>query len=217
MFKLIAQNGVEYPLAAPVTTIGREGCDILLLQDDQVSRRHAQLEQRGDTLLLTDLGSTNGVFVNRVRLQEPRPLQPGDVVRVGNTALTVMAEENTGATRLMSEPPQWQAAPVPGDVYIPPPVSHAPVAYGQPTKDKSIVYVLEILLLGLGWIYAGETGTGIAILVAWAVVGLLIGIPVDIVTDGLGCLCTGPLAILAYTLSLTQLNKYVKEHPDVFH
>ena len=62
----------------------------------------------------------------------------------------------------------------------------------------------------------GETGTGIAILVCWIVVGLMIGIPVDIATGGLGCLCTGPLAILAYVLSLTQLSKYMKARADIF-
>jgi len=86
----------------------------------------------------------------------------------------------------------------------------------QPTKDKAIAYILEILLLGLGWIYAGETGTGIAILVGWIVVGLMIGIPVDLATGGLGCLCTVPLAIVAYALSLTQLSKYMNARPRVF-
>jgi TM2 domain-containing membrane protein YozV len=69
--------------------------------------------------------------------------------------------------------------------------------YGQPTKDKAIAYILEIVLLGLGWIYAGETGTGIAILASWLIVGLGLGITVDFVTGGLGCLCTGPLSIAA--------------------
>lgn len=90
------------------------------------------------------------------------------------------------------------------------------MTYGQPTKDKTIAYILEVLLLGLGWIYAGETGTGIAILVCWIVVGLGIGITVDIATAGLGCLCTGPLAIAAYALSLVQLSKYINSRPHIF-
>ena len=79
-FKLMAQDGTAYPITRPVTTIGREECDILLLNDDQVSRRHAQVEQQGDALVLTDLDSTNGTFVGGVRLQAPRTLQPGDVI-----------------------------------------------------------------------------------------------------------------------------------------
>jgi hypothetical protein len=224
MFELIAQDGTRFPITQPETAIGREGCDILLVQDDQVSRRHAQVERRGDALVLVDLDSTNGTFVNGVRLQAPCTLRPGDVIRVGNTALTFHAEGGAPPTRLMSEPPQWQASPALGPVAVPQttpevtpaPVYQAPPAQGQPTKDKAIAYVLEILLLGLGWIYAGETGTGIAILVSWIVVGLVVGVTVDIATGGFACLCTGPLAILAYVLSLTRLSKYMNSRPHVF-
>lgn len=220
MFMLITQDGTQYPITRPATTIGREECDLLLLQDDQVSRQHAKVEQQGNALVLTDLDSTNGTYVNGVRLQAPYTLQPGDVIQIGGSALTVYAEGEGRATRAMSEPPQWQAPPVPEPGVVPQvtpaPVYQAPAAHGQPTKDKAIAYVLEILLLGLGWIYVGETGTGIAILVSWIVLGLMIGIPVDIATGGLGCLCTGPLAILAYVLSLTQLSKYMKARADVF-
>lgn len=219
-FKLMAQDGTEYPIIRPVTTIGREECDILLLNDDQVSRRHAQVERQGETLALTDLDSTNGTFVGGVRLQGPHTLQPGDVIQVGHAVLTVCAAGKAGATHLMSEPPQWQAPSAPGPgvgpQVTPAPVYQAPAAYGQPTKDKAIAYVLEILLLGLGWIYAGETGTGIAILVSWIIVGLVIGITIDLATGGFGCLCTVPLAILAYVLSLTQLSKYIKARPHIF-
>ncbi|MBC7251088.1 MAG: zinc ribbon domain-containing protein [Anaerolineae bacterium] len=98
------------------------------------------------------------------------------------------------------------------------PPAGVPYAAGtwQPTKDKAIAYILEILLLGLGWIYAGETGTGIAILVGWIIVGLMIGIPVDLATGGLGCLCTVPMAIVAYGLSLTRLSKYMNARPHIF-
>lgn len=240
MFRLVAQDGTQYPLTSPATTIGREACDILLVNDDLLSRRHAKIEQRGDTWVLVDLDSTNGTFVNGVRLRAPHTLQPGDTVRVGNTALTVHTEGGAPHTRQMEETPPWQVSSAPGPgvppqptplpAYPPPPapgpgappypapasVYQAPPTYGQPTKDKSIAYILEFLLLGLGWIYAGETGTGIAILVGWIVVGLGIGITVDVATGGLGCLCTGPLSILAYVLSLTQLNKYMKSRPHVF-
>jgi pSer/pThr/pTyr-binding forkhead associated (FHA) protein len=46
MFMLMAQNGTEYSIAHPMTLIGREECDILLLHDDLVSRQHAKLERR---------------------------------------------------------------------------------------------------------------------------------------------------------------------------
>jgi pSer/pThr/pTyr-binding forkhead associated (FHA) protein len=62
------------------------------LDDPEISRRHARLT-RGDggRLTIEDLGSANGTFVNGDRLDAPRPLQPGDVIRVGQTLLEVMA------------------------------------------------------------------------------------------------------------------------------
>jgi len=73
MFRLIAQDGTQYPLERPVTVIGREGCDITLAGDESVSRQHAQLELRGDVLIISDLGSSNGTFVNRTWRSSTRP------------------------------------------------------------------------------------------------------------------------------------------------
>jgi len=57
-----------------------------LLDDPNVSRRHAQVRREGDAVLVVDLGSTNGTRVNGVPVREHR-LVPGDVISVGTTAL----------------------------------------------------------------------------------------------------------------------------------
>ena len=237
MFKLIAQNGAEYPIEGSGATIGRESCDILLLQDDMVSRQHARVALYGDALTLTDMGSANGTLVNGVRLQGPRALQPGDVIQIGSTRLTVYASGRAQPTRLISEPPAWPApavppvpvaapvyqpapaaapVPMPAPVYSPAPPYPPYAAQGQPYKDKSIAYILEFILLGLGWIYAGNTSAGIIILISWLVVGLGVGITVDVITGGFGCLCTGPLMIVAYVFSLIQLGSYMRDRPHIF-
>jgi hypothetical protein len=67
-------------------TIGRGPLnDLQLLEDDFASGRHALLDPRRDGVWVEDLGSTNGTFVNGVRLTSSRRLAPGDVVRVGET------------------------------------------------------------------------------------------------------------------------------------
>jgi ABC transport system ATP-binding/permease protein len=68
----------------PGTTIGREGCEIVL-PDPEVSRRHAALRQAEAGIAIEDLGSLNGTFVNGERIDEPVALKPGDVVQLGNT------------------------------------------------------------------------------------------------------------------------------------
>ena len=54
---------------------------------DFVGELHARLEPRRDGIWLEDSGSTNGTYVNGVRVSQPRKLVPGDIVRVGETDL----------------------------------------------------------------------------------------------------------------------------------
>ncbi|HEY7795271.1 MAG TPA: DHA2 family efflux MFS transporter permease subunit [Gaiellaceae bacterium] len=66
-------------------TLGREGTDVVL-EDAEVSRRHALLRRTADGLELSDLGSVNGTYVNGQRIHEPTPLAEGDVVTLGRSA-----------------------------------------------------------------------------------------------------------------------------------
>jgi pSer/pThr/pTyr-binding forkhead associated (FHA) protein len=69
-------------------TIGRGGTnDVPLPEDEYSSTRHARLEPRRDGVWIEDIGSTNGTFVNGIRLTRERRLVPGDVVRIGETDL----------------------------------------------------------------------------------------------------------------------------------
>jgi pSer/pThr/pTyr-binding forkhead associated (FHA) protein len=79
-------EGSEWELDSAQMTIGRAAeNDIPLGDDDFASARHARLEPRRDGVWLHDLGSTNGTFVNGMRIDRPRKLTQGDVVRVGET------------------------------------------------------------------------------------------------------------------------------------
>jgi pSer/pThr/pTyr-binding forkhead associated (FHA) protein len=69
-------------------TVGRAGNnDVPLPGDEFASGRHARFEPRRDGVYVEDIGSTNGTFVNGIRLTRDRRLTPGDVVRVGETDL----------------------------------------------------------------------------------------------------------------------------------
>ena len=219
MLKLIAQDGTEYPLTRPVTTIGREGSDILLLQDDLVSRRHAKVEQQGDALVLVDLDSTNGTFVNGARLQAPHTLRSGDVIQIGSSSLTVRAEEEK-ATRVMREPPP-RAAPAPlPQAHQPAPLYAAPASYARPPKDRSIAIILELLpgffaFLGIGWIYAGQMTTGVIILVTDMAFNCIFAV-IGTATAGITFCFTVPLQLVAIGLSTYLLYQHTKNQPDIF-
>jgi pSer/pThr/pTyr-binding forkhead associated (FHA) protein len=74
-------------LDSPRVTLGRGTGSDVILNDHLVSRRHAQIQRRNEGAILLDLGSTNGTFVNGVRLEGTHTLSPGDVIYAGRTAL----------------------------------------------------------------------------------------------------------------------------------
>jgi len=65
-----ANAGQIYTVGKPRTVLGRGTESDVQLQDSEVSRRHAMLEIRGDEATLVDLGSTNGTYVDGVRVQK---------------------------------------------------------------------------------------------------------------------------------------------------
>ena len=108
--RLVRQTGedAEYPLDAEVIRLGRERARTVAIDDPQVSRHHAEItcsEEReavatGDlrraaqTWVITDLGSTNGTYVNETLLAGGRSLRVGDCIRLGNTLFTFEAMES---------------------------------------------------------------------------------------------------------------------------
>jgi pSer/pThr/pTyr-binding forkhead associated (FHA) protein len=77
-------------LGSSSLTIGRTPDNQLVVNDPQASSHHAQISPDGQGYLLTDVGSTNGTFVNEQRLfpNSPRLLNSGDVIRIGSTNFT---------------------------------------------------------------------------------------------------------------------------------
>jgi hypothetical protein len=68
--------------------VGRGGDNDLSVEGDEyASSHHARFEPRRDGVYVEDIGSTNGTFVNGIRLTRERRLAPGDVVRIGETDL----------------------------------------------------------------------------------------------------------------------------------
>ncbi len=100
--QLVVQSGAEPGRTYDITAsqkirMGRQSGNDVVVPDEQVSRRHAEIEERNGGLIVSDLGSSNGTFVNGTRIASPQSLQPGDTVQVGTTVLKVLGAASAGA------------------------------------------------------------------------------------------------------------------------
>ncbi len=76
--------GRRIPLGFEAIECGRSEKVAIPIDDDAASRRHARIRRMGDTFVVTDLGSTNGTYVNDTLVHE-RPLVDGDQIKIGRT------------------------------------------------------------------------------------------------------------------------------------
>ncbi|PWB72827.1 MAG: hypothetical protein C3F07_11010 [Anaerolineales bacterium] len=113
-FQLIMRTGptpgAAYTLEGDQITIGRDSTNEIVINDAEVSRRHARLTFQGGKYVLEDLGSTNGTFVNGQRLAGPRVLKTGEVVSFGEQIVLVFEASTIDPGATMVSP---RAAAVP--------------------------------------------------------------------------------------------------------
>lgn len=83
--------GMEYDVAEGAV-LGRGDQAEIRLEDPFASSRHARLVRQGGIVVIEDLGSTNGTYLNEELLSGPQPLHPGDRVRIGDSEFTYLDE-----------------------------------------------------------------------------------------------------------------------------
>lgn len=79
--------GMEYDLLEGAV-LGRGDQAEIRLEDPFASSRHARISRQGGAMVLEDLGSTNGTYLNEEVLAGPTPLHPGDRLRIGDSEFT---------------------------------------------------------------------------------------------------------------------------------
>jgi diguanylate cyclase (GGDEF)-like protein len=77
--------GKKYTLDDGELTIGRDDSNHIVVDLDNVSRRHARVRIQGSRVMVEDLGSTNGTYLNDEELAQATPLRSGDLVKVGSS------------------------------------------------------------------------------------------------------------------------------------
>jgi hypothetical protein len=81
--------GMEYDIGEGAV-MGRGDHAEIRLEDPFASSRHARLVRQGGILILEDLGSTNGTYLNEELVTGPQPLHRGDRVRIGDSEFTYL-------------------------------------------------------------------------------------------------------------------------------
>ncbi len=81
-----AKEGLELPLGSEPLTIGRSSESGLVIRDDYTSTHHARLVLWGDEWVVQDLDSTNGTFLNGVRVNAPTPVPLNTPIKIGTTS-----------------------------------------------------------------------------------------------------------------------------------
>ncbi len=156
--------GQQFTFIQDTVALGRRDDNDVVIDDPQISRRHASLSWEEGTFVLRDLGSANGTFLNAARITEPHILREGDAISLGSDVVLsfsitgsldkTMVMSGTGIRREMAE----RGAGLPGTA--------PPVARPSPQTSWSglvIVGLVVFLLLGIGvyvgWLLLGGSTT----------------------------------------------------------
>ena len=122
----------EVPLDGRDIAIGRSPtCDVMLEDDQLVSRRHALLRYNGSEYTIVDLGSSNGTFLNEEETHEETSLRDGDLIGIGeyeilySKSAPVSPDDSQAATQVTQDisgsRPALETAPEPEPVVEPAP------------------------------------------------------------------------------------------------
>jgi pSer/pThr/pTyr-binding forkhead associated (FHA) protein len=82
--------GSRFVLDEMVVSAGRHPESDIFLDDVTVSRRHAEIVRQGDRYIVRDVGSLNGTYVNRERIETEAPLNNGDELQIGRFKLVFL-------------------------------------------------------------------------------------------------------------------------------
>ncbi len=86
-------EGLQVPVAGPVFLIGRDPTCQLKPNAEDVSRKHSEITITEDSVVVKDLGSRNGTFVNGNRLTAPHTLKSGELLKIGQLTFAVLIQE----------------------------------------------------------------------------------------------------------------------------
>ena len=109
-------RGRRLPITLAVVNVGRADYNDLVIADPSVSTTHAKLQRKDDVWVLTDLGSTNGTYVEGEPVTGETALTPGTTIRFGDVSALFEPHDEPGSGAPRPAPPAWVAANLPPDL-----------------------------------------------------------------------------------------------------
>jgi hypothetical protein len=140
------QRGQRFSVAKDNIILGRVRGNDVVISDPEVSRRHASITWERGQPVIRDLGSTNGTFVNGVRITGPQAIRDGDTIGLGKVQLGFQRSAVAGAYPTVARP-------------APPPPAYAPLEEAEEGPG------------GLSWLALGLFGLAVVILLVAGAVG----------------------------------------------
>lgn len=134
-FQLVMRTGPNpgkvFEVSKSEIYIGRDINNDIVINDAEISRKHARLILQAGEYVLEDLGSTNGTYVNGQRLMGPHVMRPGETMLLGENvslAFDMGYDTDTTVVATPEQAPEFTTPPPPQEAYIPPPQQAYPVS-----------------------------------------------------------------------------------------
>ncbi len=150
------KQGQKFSFTKDVIALGRRDDNDVVIDDPQISRRHASLSWEKGKFILRDLGSANGTFLNGVPVEEPCALREGDAIGLGNYVVLSFSTTDLGKTMMDLPGPEKRREIAKRDASVS--STAPPVARPRPQTSWSglvIAGLMVFLLLGIGAVVAG--------------------------------------------------------------
>ncbi len=143
-YRLVMRSGPNpgqtFDLLQPELTIGRDINNTIVINDAEVSRKHARVFIQGGFYQLEDTGSTNGTFINGQRLMGPHLLRPGETIFLGETVSLSYELSQFDPNATVASVPHGAAEPAMPAAVPQPVASYPPPSYSPPPPAPAPVY-----------------------------------------------------------------------------
>jgi pSer/pThr/pTyr-binding forkhead associated (FHA) protein len=145
-------RGRRLPITLPVVNVGRADYNDIVIADPSVSTTHAKLQRRDDVWVLTDLGSTNGTFVEGEPVTGETALTPGSTLRFGDVAALFEPHDEPHPAGTRAPRPAAGAEPGPPlaeDAPPPParPAMRRPIRAATPKPSGPPMWLISIIVI----------------------------------------------------------------------